>query len=525
MMLVPMDLARTRSEIEHAMVAPAATLGRRTAQEAFRFGLEAGVGIMTPLAGVLVLGFMGSTYATGQVPFSPWALPLLLVLVPLARGMALWSAQRRMPPSGYEAALLIDANNDNQDRISTALEFASDPASDGADRRAALARVAVADGRASLPHVDLDRVEYPRETSGFRWGLAMLAILIALFPAVLDSIATESTAIAATPDGLAPAVARTSGSGVADAADPTAQDAVRRAREAVSPRVPGAPRAPTGAPRGNTPPAANPQATNAGAGQGAQPAPASATAQTSESAAARSEAKGSSSSSGSGASGKGAASSESGSDKQPDETAKPSKPKATPQKSAETERSDKEPSAGSPSGNSRGGGRLAAVGNERSGVDRGVERDDDLDSEDEDVEDDKEETEQRGGVVPSRRDRRSAATRELTISGNGPPSDGRGGPTPPKKSRGTASLVLGIRLPDQVRGRPNPGTAKTSIEPVPPTPSDALARSASASPSDGPSPHVQSIQPPIGARTDFLRRYHELVRARSSRDEPKTRDE
>jgi hypothetical protein len=83
---------------------------------------------------------------------------------------------------------------------------------------------------------------------------------------------------------------------------------------------------------------------------------------------------------------------------------------------------------------------------------------------------------QRGGVQPSLKDRNDSPTRELGISSDqGMPGAGRGGPTPPKKSRGTASLVLGVPVPDFVRGRMGPGPTKVTQERVPPaaTPGDA----------------------------------------------------
>jgi len=69
------------------------------------------------------------------------------------------------------------------------------------------------------------------------------------------------------------------------------------------------------------------------------------------------------------------------------------------------------------------------------------------------------------------KDRQAAPTRDLGISGEqGPPGGGRGGPTPPKKSRGTASLVLGVPIPDFVRGRLGPGVSKVTRERVEPAP-------------------------------------------------------
>lgn len=98
-------------------------------------------------------------------------------------------------------------------------------------------------------------------------------------------------------------------------------------------------------------------------------------------------------------------------------------------------------------------------------------RDDDTDA---DAEEDNEANTQRGGIQPSLKDRQAAPSRELGISeGEGPPGAGRGGPTPPKKSRGTASLVLGVPVPDFVRGRMGPGTTKITRERATPVPMPA----------------------------------------------------
>jgi hypothetical protein len=90
---------------------------------------------------------------------------------------------------------------------------------------------------------------------------------------------------------------------------------------------------------------------------------------------------------------------------------------------------------------------------------------------DEEVEDESDTSRQRGGIQPSLKDRNESPTRDLGISGEeGPPGTGRGGPTPPKKSRGTASLVLGVPVPDFVRGQVGPGTTKIMQEQVVPLP-------------------------------------------------------
>ena len=90
---------------------------------------------------------------------------------------------------------------------------------------------------------------------------------------------------------------------------------------------------------------------------------------------------------------------------------------------------------------------------------------------DEETDEDEEEQENRGGVQPSLRDRRPPVSRDLQIGfGNRPSPDanGRGGPSEQKKSRGVASLVLGVPIPDRIKGRPGPGPTKITQERIEP---------------------------------------------------------
>ncbi|MEZ5975101.1 MAG: hypothetical protein R3E96_09730 [Planctomycetota bacterium] len=62
-------------------------------------------------------------------------------------------------------------------------------------------------------------------------------------------------------------------------------------------------------------------------------------------------------------------------------------------------------------------------------------------------------------------------SRDLQIAfGNRPNPDanGRGGPSEQKKSRGVASLVLGVPIPDRVKGQPGKGPTKVTQERVQP---------------------------------------------------------
>jgi len=139
---------------------------------------------------------------------------------------------------------------------------------------------------------------------------------------------------------------------------------------------------------------------------------------------------------------------------------------------------------------------------------------------DEDVEDEIDEEEARGGTQPSMRDRKAATSRDLSISGPGEGGEGRGGPTPQKKARGTASLVLGVPVPDFVRGLLNPGTTKVTHERIEPVTSPGKTHPpAAATGRIGLEPRVTPDRTPIHLRSTvrrFLLSLHNLGRLSSS---------
>lgn len=150
-----------------------------------------------------------------------------------------------------------------------------------------------------------------------------------------------------------------------------------------------------------------------------------------------------------------------------------------PHKQEDTPKKDEEQESGSTAGrgSSRGSNRNPAS-SEWSSKDHVNTPDDDNLEEEEETEDEEEEQEARGGMQPSLRDRRPPVSRDLMIGfGNQPSPDanGRGGPSQPKKSRGTASLVLGVPIPDRVKGQPNPGKTKITQERVQPKSEPAIA--------------------------------------------------
>lgn len=150
---------------------------------------------------------------------------------------------------------------------------------------------------------------------------------------------------------------------------------------------------------------------------------------------------------------------------------KKNKPKPPPKNDDKAKKNDEQESGSTAGrGSSRGSNKNPAASDWASKDHVNTPDDSDLEEENE-VEDEEEEQEARGGMQPSLRDRKPPVSRDLSIGfGNQPSPDakGRGGPSQPKKSRGTASLVLGVPIPDRVKGQPNPGKTKITQERVQP---------------------------------------------------------
>ncbi|MEZ6195390.1 MAG: hypothetical protein R3F20_06655 [Planctomycetota bacterium] len=174
-------------------------------------------------------------------------------------------------------------------------------------------------------------------------------------------------------------------------------------------------------------------------------------------------------------------------------------------------------------------GRGAASGSNKSPAastwsskDQVVSDDEEDLEDDEEVDDEFDDNDARGGMQPQLRDRKPPVNRDLGIGfGNGknPDANGRGGPSEQKKSRGVASLVLGVSIPDHVKGRPSPGKTKITQERVEPREDrvgsiDAAARARRAS-SSGP-----LSRPALDANLrTLLRDYFDARRKEDARSE------
>jgi hypothetical protein len=148
-----------------------------------------------------------------------------------------------------------------------------------------------------------------------------------------------------------------------------------------------------------------------------------------------------------------------------------------------TEKKNAEENSGSTAGkgSSKGSNKNPAA-SKWSSKDQVTTEDDQEIEDDEDTEDEEEDQESRGGVQPNLRDRKPPVSRDLRIGfGNqkNPDANGRGGPSEAKKSRGTASLVLGVPIPDRVKGQPNPGKTKITQERIEPKAEESSAIEAS----------------------------------------------
>jgi len=173
----------------------------------------------------------------------------------------------------------------------------------------------------------------------------------------------------------------------------------------------------------------------------------------------------------------------------PKEGTKPNLETKPPKKKESSQDQPRDPKEEGDQGGSTAG-RGSAKGSNRntttskwSSKDQVTTPDDQEIEDDEKIEDEDEEQKSRGGMQPSLRDRRPPVSRDLRIGfGNRPNPDanGRGGPSEGKKSRGTASLVLGVPIPDRVKGQPNPGPTRITQERIEPSAEEQAAVQARA---------------------------------------------
>jgi len=198
---------------------------------------------------------------------------------------------------------------------------------------------------------------------------------------------------------------------------------------------------------------------------------------------------------------------------------KPSKKKPDTQDPDRKRKQEDESGATSGRGVSSGSNKSPAASEWASKDQVTSDEEEDLED-DEEVDDEFDESEARGGLQPHLRDRRPPVNRDLGIGfGNAknPDANGRGGASEMKKSRGVASLVLGVPLPDHVKGRPNPGKTKVTQERVEPQPeSTASADAAHRKPRATTTGHLTRPELLPWMR-DLVRAYYEALRSKRNR--------
>jgi hypothetical protein len=186
-----------------------------------------------------------------------------------------------------------------------------------------------------------------------------------------------------------------------------------------------------------------------------------------------------------------------------------------------TEKKNADENSGSTAGkgSSKGSNKNPAV-SKWSSKDQVTTEDDQEIEEDEETEDEEEDQESRGGMQPNLRDRKPPVSRDLRIGfGNqkNPDANGRGGPSEAKKSRGTASLVLGVPIPDRVKGQPNPGKTKITQERIEPKAEESTAiQAGSRLPRQAPAGNVQERELTPWMRT-LVREYFLTLRNKNRR--------
>ena len=161
----------------------------------------------------------------------------------------------------------------------------------------------------------------------------------------------------------------------------------------------------------------------------------------------------------------------------PNQSQESNKPSSQSKKTSPGSREAGSPSDNAmPSGSGRSGGASFSVKNDwvknirtAASSQTSADETESDEPEDETVDD----QQQRGGAQPAARDRNVAPSRQLGISGpKGPPGSGRGGPTPVKKSRGTAAMLLGVPTPELVEGQSRPGPVQRTFRRVTPPQQD-----------------------------------------------------
>mgnify|MGYP005836385327 CR=1 FL=1 len=409
-------------------------------------GFDRGLLAMIVVSAAYCVIALGCRVVGRHMPLLTLAYAIAFALVPLLVMGVTWFIAYRRRPSLREAAERLDLGVRSHNRVAIALAL------DECASPTPFASAAIADGMAHLRKISHEPPRVENAPWNWRRTLSRMALVAAL--TLLSGVVSSGVGRRSHP---APAVAVVEPPVLERRGSTPSQDKPPRVAEGTSPQS--RPAATVARPGSQSRPAIPPGAgvraaraagraggrTNSDAVPSVQMA--SATGESSE-----------------------AASSAADREKREAKGTPPARPKEpkTPAVAPKPEQAEESSSIGQ---GSSGGGAMSTVRHNWSQREQASELNRDEDDSDEPTEDERESSVQRGGIQPSLKDRNESPSRELGISGEeGPPGAGRGGPTPPKKSRGTASLVLGVPVPDFVKGRLGPGLTKITHDRVEPTP-------------------------------------------------------
>lgn len=149
--------------------------------------------------------------------------------------------------------------------------------------------------------------------------------------------------------------------------------------------------------------------------------------------------------------------------------ASPRKPGKAQQRPVPAEEERNESSSGIAGGQGSSSGSKSAS-SDKQASDNKAQRDEEYDDAYDDLEDEEDEEQEAASASrPMLESRKAPVDRSLSPSGAGqgeenPDANGRGGPGGLKKTRGVAAMLLGVPLPDHLRGQPNPGRMKVQRE-------------------------------------------------------------
>ena len=148
----------------------------------------------------------------------------------------------------------------------------------------------------------------------------------------------------------------------------------------------------------------------------------------------------------------------------------------------ETKEQQPEASKGVSGGTGRSSGSRTSASDQAAADDKARNDEDEGDATDDAEEEEDEEQKAGSASKPMLNNRKAAVDRSLSPSGlsdqENDQANGRGGPSGLKKTRGVAAMLLGVPMPDHLRGKSNPGRIKVERERADPEPKTALAADA-----------------------------------------------